>query len=294
MKNKLKIIILFFVFYFLFFLQAMAAKLELVSSISEIGVGQQFQIDLMLDTEGEEINAVEGKISFPGNLLELREIRDGNSVVNFWIERPKIKQADAINFSGITPGGYKGTKGFIFSAVFEAKKEGSGAIEIRDVKVLLNDGQGTPAKTTISNFSAYVKTSADKQFPISNQIPKDTYPPELFIPEIASDQNIFDGKWFLVFATQDKGSGIDHYKVCERIKTKCAIAESPYVLQNQNLDRKVFVKAIDKNGNERIVVLPPKFPPWYQKPLVDIIAGLFGLAVLLLIIRWLMRRYKRI
>ena len=29
------------------------------------------------------------------------------------------------------------------------------------------------------------------------------------------DPNVFDGKWFLVFAALDKGSGIDHYEVME-------------------------------------------------------------------------------
>ena len=287
---KIKILILSSIFYFLFSVQANAAGLFFESKNQEFAQGEEFIVNIFLDTAGESINAVEGKISFPEALLKLKEIRDGNSTINFWIERPKIKQADAIIFSGIIPGGYQGKKGFLFSAVFKAKESGGGAVEIREAKVLLNDGQGTPASLSISSFQLNINDVGRRY--INDARSPDIDSPELFTPEISRDPNIFDGKWFLVFATQDKGSGIDHYKVCEKIKTTCVIAESPYVLQNQNLNRKIFVKAIDKNGNERIVVLPPKFPPWYQKPFVDIIIG-FGIVIMILLIRWLWKKYAK-
>lgn len=286
--SKLKIIILFLAAYFLFSLQASAANLNLVSPLSEIGIKQEFRVDLILNTEGQEINAVEAKISFPETLLILKEIRDGNSTINFWIERPKIKKAGIIDFSGIIPGGYQGANGFLFSAVFEAKESGGGAIEIHSAMVLRNDGKGTPANTQISNFQFNIN---DVLNDVRRPEIKDIDPPELFTPEIVSDPDIFNGKWFLVFATQDKGSGIDHYKVCERIKTMCTVAESPYVLQNQNLNKKIFVKAFDKYGNERIAILPAKFAPWYQKPLVDIVIGLVIITVILLR-RWLFKKLK--
>jgi hypothetical protein len=43
------------------------------------------------------------------------------------------------------------------------------------------------------------------------------------------------------------------------------VAESPYLLKNQNLDRQIFVKAVDKSGNERTIILPPKNPRWQYK-----------------------------
>ncbi|OGH83817.1 MAG: hypothetical protein A2261_03705 [Candidatus Magasanikbacteria bacterium RIFOXYA2_FULL_44_8] len=110
--------------------------------------------------------------------------------------------------------------------------------------------------------------------------------PESFKPEIAQDPNIFGGKWFLAFATQDKGSGIDHYEIREdlgfRIKNLGGIikkflipksyllnswqeVESPYVLKDQKLKSWVYIKAIDKAGNERIEVIPQKYPfQWYE------------------------------
>jgi hypothetical protein len=46
-------------------------------------------------------------------------------------------------------------------------------------------------------------------------------------------------------------------------------AASPYILTDQSLQKKIFVKAIDQSGNERIVVLAAQHPlPWYENYLV--------------------------
>ncbi len=309
--SKLKIIILFSIFYFLFSLQASAASLNLVSPVPEIGTGQEFRVDLMLDTESQDVNATQGKIVFPKNSLELKEIIDGNSVINLWVEKPKLyilNSESYVSFSGVIPGGfsgvlspyYKGEKpGKVFSLVFVAKTEGIGSIEIKDAKVLLNDGKGTPAELRIMNYELRIMglPIPNSQFLIPDS-KKDADPPELFTPEISRDPNIFNGRWFLVFAAQDKGSGIDYYAIHESARTKEAarintkdwtVVESPYILKDQKLRSYIYIKAVDKAGNERFAVLPPKFAPWYKKPIVDIILGLIGLIVLLLIVRWLLK-----
>jgi len=246
-----------------------AAELNLTSQAQEINVDQQFQVDVILNTEGEQINAVEGKIVFP-DIVELKEIRDGNSIVNFWIEKPQLTSLHEIVFSGITPGGYLGKKGLLFSAVFQAKKKGGGLIEIQNAKTLLNDGKGTEAKLEIFNFQFSIFKEAPAIQPSAPEI-RDLELPEDFKPEIASDPNVFDGKYFLVFATQDKSSGISHYEIKEsrqkflKILKKWVIAESPYVLKDQRLKSYVYIKAVDKAGNERIAVVEPRYPMrWYE------------------------------
>jgi hypothetical protein len=247
-----------------------AAELNLISHTQEINVGQQFQVNVILNTEGEQINAIEGKIIFPRDLLELKKINDGNSIINFWIEKPKSAPEGQIVFSGIVPGGYNDNQGLILSIKFLAKKEGSGLIEIQNAKTLLNDGKGTEAKLKISNFQFSISKEVLTTQPSVPEI-KDLEPPENFKPEIASDPTIFNGKWFLVFATQDKGSGIDHYEVLESRNQKIEnrnwrTVESPYLLKDQKLKSFIYVKAIDKAGNERIATLTPRYPlKWYEK-----------------------------
>ena len=77
-----------------------AAELRVEIKNGEISVGEQFKVDVVLNAKGEELNAIEGSILFPDNLISLKEIRDGNSIINFWIERPKITNERKIDFSG--------------------------------------------------------------------------------------------------------------------------------------------------------------------------------------------------
>lgn len=270
-----------------------AAEVHVDSKSQKIKAGEQFEAGIFLKTQEEYINAVEGKILFPNDLLELKEIRDGNSIVNFWIEKPHISPLGAIVFSGITPGGFSGQKGLLLSVLFRAKASGEGTIRIDEVQVLKNDGEGTPASLKIFPF----QFSASEGYPAIQPIVKpmrDTGPPEAFRPEIAQNSDMFNGQWFLVFATQDKGSGIDRYEVCEGSKRKCVIAESPYVLQNQMLDQKVFVKVIDKSGNEQIEVFYPPYwhPPWYENYWIlgILIIAAIILAYLILEVLWRKRK----
>lgn len=244
-------------------LKAEAAQFFLGGAAQEVGVNQQLRVDLFINTEDKEVNAFGGVVTFPRNLLELKEVRDGNSIVNFWVDKPRIAaDSNKLVFSGITPGGYNGKEGLIFSLIFEAKNEGGGVIEIEEGRSFLNDGQGIELKTDSSGFSFVAIRDSIRG---DSWTMKDTEPPETFRPEIAKDESVFDGKWFLVFATQDKGSGVDHYEVREGWRGEFRIAESPYPLQSQNLDKKIFVKAVDKDGNKRIETLyPPNYKPWYQ------------------------------
>jgi len=245
-----------------------ATEIYFDSKIKEIAINQQFQVDIFLNTENEAINAIEGKVVFPEKFLELKEIRDGNSIINFWIERPQAVNGEII-FSGIIPGGYLNKEGLIFSLVFQSIQEGRGQIEIRDIKTLINDGQGTETKTTTSDLQFVISKKAPISPPIVIEI-EDTDLPETFEPAVASDPTMFEGKYFLVFATQDKGSGIDHYEVQENRKQKIEdgnweVAQSPYVLKDQELKSFAYVKAVDKKGNERIVSLSPRHPlKWYK------------------------------
>jgi hypothetical protein len=262
---------------FLFFAPSVfAAETSFDVKNSSIQTGTKFEAKFFLNTDNENINAVEGKIVFPEKLLELKEIKDGDSIVNFWIDRPEAKNGEII-FSGITPGGYSGDKGLIFSLVFQSIREGLDSIEIQDIKTLLNDGKGTEANTTISNLQFAISKQASTSQPAAVE-EKDTDMPEAFEPTVTSDPAIFDGKNFLVFVTQDKGSGINRYEIKEtrqiffEIFSKWISAKSPYVLRDQKLQSWIFVKAIDKVGNERVAELAPqKKLAWYEDYLIWVI-----------------------
>lgn len=262
--NNFKFLILFSIFLFSIFAFCPVLGAEIIFDVPvEIAVNQKFEVEVFINTESEAINAIEGSITFQRDFLEAKEFSDGDSIINFWIQKPKFALDNQISFSGITPGGYEGNRGKIFSVVFQSLREGETKLAMGSLKVLLNDGQATEAQIKTTDMK--IKINGGIKTPESVPLPKiDNEPPETFAPEIAQSPDIFDGKWFLVFASQDKGSGIDRYEVSEG-KGEFVVAESPYLLKNQDLDREILVKAVDKNGNERTVILPPKNSRWQYK-----------------------------
>ena len=59
---------------------------------------------------------------------------------------------------------------------------------------------------------------------------------------------MYDGQYFLSFATTDLISGLDHYEVIEGGKEYSDV-QSPYLLKDQSLQKRVSVRVYDKAGN---------------------------------------------
>ena len=201
-----------------------------------------------VNTGVEDINALEGILVLPES-MNVREIQTGNSVILIWVEEPH-QTGNIITFAGITPGGFKGVYPVLtIHGVFT--KEELEQVRFESVVALKNDGTGerVPIKMSLSLIA----------------FKGDIEPPEDFRPVVASDPNVFDGKYFLVFTTQDKGSGIDRYEVREGRWGWFREAESPYLLEAQKLNRDVYVKAIDNAGNERVTVIPAQaHSAWWE------------------------------
>ena len=241
---------------------AFAADVFFAAESRQFPQGQDFLVNVFLNTEGKSVNAVEGNLVFPEDLLDMLEVRDGNSSINLWIKKPGFLTSNALDFSGVTPGGLSGAEQLLFAVVFRAKKGGNGTLQMNELQILQNDGYGTRIHTASPPFSFSISEKFASQKSAIEQA-QDTMSPENFTPTITQNQDVFEGKHFLVFAAQDKGSGIDHYEVREGAWARYADAESPFLLQNQALDKKIFVKAVDKNGNERVeVVYPPHWRLW--------------------------------
>ena len=247
-----------------------ASEMFFNAGTKELRAGDRFTVDLMLNATGEDINAIEGSVVFPSDMLALDEVRDGNSIIQLWLQRPH-GDAGKIVFSGIAPGGYKGEKGLVFSLMFLARREGIGRIYIDEARALRNDGKGTAVPLLMSDFSFSIIRHSAAQSVEPREI-TDSESPESFHPEIAQDPAVLNGKWFLVFDTRDKGAGIVGYEVKEvrqriwDIFSPWIPAESPFVLRDQELHSYVIVKAVDKAGNTRVMELWPKNPlAWYEQ-----------------------------
>lgn len=269
-KFKIQFFLIFILGLF-FVSPVFAADLSLESNDDIITIKKEIKLDVFVDSKNTSINAVEGTVLFPHDLLEVKMINEGSSIINFWLKQPSNTLEGQIEFSGIIPGGINIDHGKFFSVVFLAKKQGFGKINFGDIKVLINDGEGTEAPLNLSEFQFQIVDlpAGEDTSTIGQQI-NDVTAPEKFFPQIESNYTIFDGKWFLVFNAQDKGSGIDHYQICEG-KRACVRGSSPYILQNQNLDEEIIVIAVDKAGNKRVAKLLSPESKYYNNYYIVIV-----------------------
>ncbi|MER3570100.1 MAG: hypothetical protein C4348_00585 [Patescibacteria group bacterium] len=269
MKSCKKIIFLSFLVANLLGSTSWASTLYLESRNNYIA-GEDIVVDVYIDTEGNSINALETEIALPKD-LNFKDYFIGDSIISFWLEKPYLERrseniGDIVKFSGIIPGGYIGKRGklasIILSSPNEVKNEKQIIIEfLSNSKTLLNDGYGTQDKLNFKNLKIKIIPGIGKTF----YEVKDNFPPEEFKPEIVN----IDGINYLIFEAKDKQSGISHYEVAEKpgrffvLKPKISeqdfqIVESPYLIKDQTLRSFIFVKAIDRAGNERIEYLTPK------------------------------------
>ena len=264
----------------------------------ELMLGQEAEVVLAVNSESQSINTVDLKLSFSKGDFLIKKINEAGSLISFWVDNPSFSNdSGEISLSGIIPGGYQGKDGELLKINLVPLKLDKIGFTINQAQVLLNDGNGTEAKLTPSvlNFQVVGINSPNQPPPISEI--KDTEPPELFTPEIGRQQDIFNNQWFLAFTTQDKNSGISHYEIREiRYKilapyVKWQTAQSPYILEDQQLKSFIYVKVTDLAGNSRIVILPPTHPlKWYENYII------WGILILIVVVAavlsFLLRRYR--
>lgn len=225
----------------------------------ETVVDNEVLIDVLFSTEGEPINALEGILEIATEHWDVKEIRDGASFISLWIERPHVSNEGTIHFSGVVPGGYSETEGHVMSLVLKAKTAGNSSIMLTDGRTILHDAAGT-SRALSATLPFVIGAVASRDTVIIPAL-EDVEPPELFTPRVIQDALLFDGAWVLVFMAEDTQSGIDHFEVYEgeemRLEDNAewTRAESPYLLRDQSRQSHIYVKAVDRKGNERVAVV---------------------------------------
>jgi hypothetical protein len=235
---------------------------------SVVGMDKPFVVALNFDAT-KSVNAISASVVMPKGLSPM-SISDGNSIINTWIEEPTYNESNrTITFSGIIPGGFVGTQGRLISFKLQATSVGSTTLSFakEETKVLLNGPDGKYDELSLLPQSLLVsslKNNLDVALP-------DTTPPESFVPTLFRDDTLWTNKWVVLFNTQDKDSGINHYEVQESFsdtpqEALWKIAHSPYIVENQRLNSNIFIKAVDENENERVEEIKMSYPIfWYEK-----------------------------
>ncbi len=282
--------------------------------------GDTVTVAVRLDTdENECVNAVDAVITY-GEGIQAVDVSRGRSILSLWVEEPTIDQdARTITFAGGIPNGYCGRipgdpslTNVIAELVFRAPGFTIGRSETESVqvgfgeqsRVLLNDGTGdeAPLRTVPGTLNLIQQVGTSTKDEWGDVVDQDAIPPQPFGMELVQNPSVFSGKYYIVFNTTDKQSGIDHYEVMEesrddlytfrwgRADAPWMTAESPYVLNDQDLRSIIRVRALDKAGNERIAVLIPD-DAVRPVPLMAWVALALAVLIALVVGVWAMRWY---
>jgi len=264
-----------------------AATLYMEPNQAELKRGDAIVIAVRLDTDEDEcVNTVDAVISYSDNIQPVDTSR-GDSILTLWIEEPKIDRVNrTITFAGGIPNGYCGRipgdprlTNNIVNLLFQSpglqigSSESGNDVSIdfaQETRVLLNDGFGTQAQ--LRTFGSKIALSKEAGNFITNpwqeRVQSDTLPPEKFSISIERIPDEY-GKYYAIFNTTDKQSGIDHYEIIEEPLDSRNLfgwgagnapwvrAVSPYILDDQSLNSTIRVRAVDKAGNEYIAVYVP-------------------------------------
>lgn len=278
------------IFLFLFALplsNTFAASFSLIPNQEEIAVTREITFEIEINTQGESINAIEGKIILPREFFLLKDINSGNSIINLWVESPYLVTSASpenyvIAFAGITPGGYVGQKGKIFSLILKTLKDGRGTINFSDLRALLNDGKATPAQINAEPFAFVINAKSNQEiFEGKIETEKDVIPPESFTPVIRDELSFVSNQPVILFQTTDKQSGMAYYEIKEG-EGPFLKAESPYKIKTAT--PQIIVRAVDKAGNIKEETLNISIPPPKSKIYPNLWKISLGASLLILIL----------
>lgn len=269
-----------------------AATISLDPKTGSFGPGDMFVVTIRLDTNTNEcVNVASVELLYPTDWIKATVVSKGESLLSLFTEDPRIDtEKGIISFAGGIPAGYcgriqgdPGKSNVLAKVVFYIPgnmiggKVATGPLPLTlsfgsSTSVLLNDGFGTVAHLDVEG-STLLREMASTQ--LKNEwldiVHADGTPPDQFSATIEHDENIFDGRYFLLFTTVDKQSGIHHFEVREddpeRLdfvrgkNTHAEFEESKslyyYELKDQELKSRITVRAVDNARNHSDFISAP-------------------------------------
>ncbi|MCK5416437.1 hypothetical protein KAI92_03355 [Candidatus Parcubacteria bacterium] len=296
-NKQFKQLLFFIALFLLFYSPVKASTLNLESTKTEYFKNDTFIVEIKIDDVSNCVNAIEARIKFNQDDIQVVDFLIGASILNFWITQPDketmaiANQVGELAFAGGTPGGYcgkipgdPGRSNIIGKIVFKINElDNDKKTEINFGKsiALLNDGRGSVDELKLNGIElSLISEENDAYNDYENELTLDKIKPEPFVVELRQNKNLFNNQYHIIFSTVDKQTGIDRYEVLEirsdeqvgedgklslldrligqkRDKVVWRIASMPYLLNDQTLESTVKVKAIDKSGNERQVSFIP-------------------------------------
>lgn len=212
-------------------------------------------IKIMINTEGTEINSLDGTIAV-NDPTSIQAINLGGSIFSLWPNKPSLNlNKKEITFIGGSTSGVSGTALRLFTLAVKPDQVDRLTFELKNAIAYKNDGKGTALAMAPKVISLSVQDP--RESPVDSLqalILKDKKAPEPFEVQLGYDDSVFNGQYFVSFSTTDKDSGVSYYEVTEGDFPPVRSGDT-YVLRDQTLKNKIKVVAIDNAGNQQIALL---------------------------------------
>ncbi len=122
-----------------------AANFSISPASGTYTVGSTFEVSVLVDTKGQEINALQMQLSFPADKLQLVSPSAGSSIIEIYTTPPRFNNnTGTVEIIGGIPNGINVPSGLVSKLTFRVKSVGQASLRFTgESQVLLNDGRGT-------------------------------------------------------------------------------------------------------------------------------------------------------
>lgn len=121
-----------------------AASMYLAPQTKTPGAGDTITVDLVINSDGQSINAAQATVSFPTDILEIVSVDTSGSIFNFWVEEPHFSNENGtLRFVGGSPQGKLGDVLSVLRMQVKARGVGNAQMGLSQAIITANDGKGT-------------------------------------------------------------------------------------------------------------------------------------------------------
>ncbi len=121
-----------------------AGTFTLLADKTEFAIGDQFNVDIKIDSENVGINAAQATLVYPVSILEITGIDKTSSVFNFWLEEPAFNNTTGkVSFIGGSLSGLDGKTLQVVRVSFRVVGTGEANVSFADGAITASDGNGT-------------------------------------------------------------------------------------------------------------------------------------------------------
>ena len=134
-------------------------------------IGDTFDVQVLADSGGQNINAAEADLTFDAGALEVESISTDGSILTSWPTSPHFSNTDGtIGFSGLASQKYNGTGALLITVTFKAIANLNSPAHFESGAILAADGLETNVITTMRSG---LYTIQPKEIPADPSVPAD-------------------------------------------------------------------------------------------------------------------------